>query len=90
MAFWSKWFGGGSAEAGPAKAAKSVEHKGFLIEATPYKADGQWQLAGRITKDGNEHKFVRADKFSSQEDAADIALSKGQLIVDQSGDSIFK
>jgi hypothetical protein len=91
MAFWSKLFGGGDkAEAGPAKALKSVEHKGFMIEATPYKSDGQWQLAGRITKDGKEHTFVRADKFSSQEDAADIAISKGQLIIDQSGESIFR
>jgi hypothetical protein len=88
MAFWSKWFGGGS-ESGPAKAVKSLEHKGFLIEAMPYKDGGQWQLAGRISKDGKEHKFVRADKFSSAEEAADIALSKGQLIVDQSGERIF-
>jgi hypothetical protein len=88
MAFWSKWFGGG--DQGPAKAVKSVEHKGFLIEAMPYKDGGQWQLAGRITRDGKEHKFVRADKFTSAEEAADIAISKGQLIVDQSGESIFR
>jgi hypothetical protein len=88
MAFWSKWFGGDSGGA-PAKAAKTLEHKGFLIEAMPYKEGGQWQLAGRISKAGKEHRFVRADKFSSAEEAADIALSKGQLIVDQSGERIF-
>jgi hypothetical protein len=88
MAFWSKWFSGG-AEAGPAKAVKSLEYKGFVIDAMPYKADGQWQLAGTISKDGKQHRFVRADKFSSAEEAADIALSKGQLIVDQSGERIF-
>ena len=66
-----------------------VMNKGFLIEAMPYKDGAQWQLAGRISKDGREHKFVRADKFSDQDECADIAISKGQLIVDQSGERIF-
>jgi hypothetical protein len=87
MAFWSKWFGAKSE--GPAAPAKTLEYKGFMIEALPYREGGQWQLAGRISKDGREHRFVRADKFTSAEEAADIALSKGQLIVDQSGERIF-
>ncbi len=90
MAFWSKWFGGGEGSGGVAKALKSLEYKGYLIEAVPFKDGGQWQLAGRISKDGKEHKFVRADKFSDVNDAAEIALSKGQLIVDQSGDRMFQ
>ena len=88
MAFWSKWFSsseGASAEG----AVKTLEYKGYLIEATPYKEGGQWQLAGQISKDGRQHKFVRADKFTSKDEAADIAISKGQLIVDQSGERIF-
>jgi hypothetical protein len=90
MAFWSKWFGGGSGgDATVAKPLKTLEHKGYLIEAMPYKDGGQWQLAGVISKDGKQHRFVRADKFSSAEEAADIAISKGQLIVDQSGERIF-
>jgi hypothetical protein len=88
MAFWSKLFGG-SAKGSPAL-LKSLEYKGYLIEASPYKEAGQWQLAGRISKDGREHRFVRADKFTSAEEAAEIALSKGQLIVDQSGDRMFQ
>jgi hypothetical protein len=87
MAFWSKWFGGGDDK--PLAAVKSMQYKGYVIEATPFKDGGQWQLAGRITKDGKEHKFVRADKFTSSDDAADIAMSKGQLIIDQMGDRIF-
>lgn len=87
MAFWSKWFS--SAPAGEANSVKSLEYKGYVIEAVPYKDGGQWQLAGRISKDGKEHRFVRADKFTSAEEASDIALSKGQLIVDQSGDRMF-
>jgi hypothetical protein len=91
MSFWKKLFGGGSGQgAGP---AKTLEYKGYLIEATPFPDGGQFQLAGVISKviDGarKEHKFIRADKFQSKDDAADIAISKGQLIIDQSGDRIF-
>jgi hypothetical protein len=89
MAFWSKWFSGGSSTESN-KAVKSLEYKDFLIEAAPYKEGGQWQLAGRISKGDKEHRFVRADKFSSAEETADIAISKGQLIIDQSGDQIFR
>jgi hypothetical protein len=87
MAFWSKWFS--AAPAGEAKAVKSLEYKGYVIDAMPYKDGGQWQLAGRITKDGQEHKFVRADKFTSADECAECAISKGQLIVDQSGERMF-
>jgi hypothetical protein len=87
MAFWSKWFS--SAPAGPAGPVKTLEYKGYVIDAMPYKDGGQWQLAGRISKDGKEHKFVRADKFADQQECADCALSKGQLIVDQSGERMF-
>ena len=87
MAFWSKWF---SSSAESSESIKSLEYKGFMIEAMPYKEGGQWQLAGVVSKDGKSHRFVRADKFSSAEEAADIALSKGQLIVDQLGEGMFK
>ncbi len=87
MAFWNKWFG--SSEAGEAKALRSEEYKGYLIEARPYKDGGQFQLAGTISKDGKVHRFVRADKFQDADECAGIAISKGQLIVDQSGARLF-
>ena len=87
MAFWSKWFS--STATSDATPAKSLENKGYLIEARPYKDGAQWQLAGAISKEGKVHQFVRADKFSSKDEAADIAISKGQLIIDQSGERIF-
>jgi hypothetical protein len=87
MAFWSKWFS--STVAADDSPAKTLEYKGFVIEARPYKDGAQWQLAGRISKDGKAHDFVRADKFSSKDEAADIAISRGQLIIDQSGDRMF-
>jgi hypothetical protein len=87
MAFWDKWF---SSPVVDSKPVKSLEYKGFLIEATPYKDGREYQLSGVISKDGKHHQFIRADKFSDKETAADIALSKGQLIVDQLGEGMFK
>jgi hypothetical protein len=86
MSWLSKLFGGGI---GQPAATKTLEYKGFLITAEPYKDGGQYQLAGVITKDGKTHRFIRADKFTDANEAADIALSKGQLIVDQQGERMF-
>ena len=80
MSWLKKLFGGGSETSQP---AKTLEYKGYVISAVPYKDGGQYQLAGEITKDGKTHRFVRADKFTDANEAADFALAKGQLIVDQ-------
>ncbi len=95
MSFLKKLFGGGDAGSGggDAAAAKTLEYKGFMIEARPYKEGGQYQLAGVITKevDGvrKEHKYVRADRFAGLDEAADIALAKGRQIIDERGDGVF-
>ncbi len=96
MSFWKSLFGmgGGAAVNGKPATSKSLEHKGCLIEAQPYAADGQFQVAGLISKeiDGvrKKHKFVRADRYASLDDAAEFSISKGRQIIDQLGDSIFK
>ncbi len=88
-------FGGGTEEAkgGPAATAKEAEHKGFIIRATPYKEGGQYQTAGTIVKEiggeMKEYKFVRADRFTTIEEAADLSLSKGRQIVDEQGEKMF-
>lgn len=95
MSFLKKLFGGGSSDgaAQPAKAKKETEYKGFLIQATPYKDNGQWQTCGVVSKtiDGapKEHRFIRADRFSDEDSAADHAIAKGQQIVDQMGERVF-
>jgi hypothetical protein len=57
------------------------------------KEGGQWRLAGTISKEiggvAKEHKFIRADLFSSKDEAEQFAVIKAQLIIDQSGDAIF-
>jgi hypothetical protein len=96
MSFLKRLFGigGGDADAGDASpAGNAIEHNGFKIQATPYKAEGQFQTCGVISKeiDGvmKEHRFVRADRFSSRNEAADMALKKGQQIVNEQGDRLF-
>jgi hypothetical protein len=97
MSFLKKLFGlgGGTDAAGSeAKPMKSGEHKGFTIAAAPFREGGQWQTAGVITReiDGTmkEHRFIRADRFGSAEEAADFALVKGRQIVDEQGERMFK
>jgi hypothetical protein len=64
-----------------------VEHTRFLIEAAPFPAEGQYQVAGVISKEiggvRKQHHFVRADRCSTPEDATEIALRKGRQIVDE-------
>ena len=81
-------------EPSPKARPKSVEHKGFRIYATPFSEGGQYQTAGRIEKDFDgetkEHRFIRAEKHPSREDAETFSISKGKQIVDEQGDKIFK
>ena len=92
MSWLKNLFGGGASSAVP-KSLKSAEHKGFTIEAQPYKEGGQFQLAGLISKevDGarKEHRFVRADRFTSIDEAADFTISKGRQIIDEQGERLF-
>ncbi len=92
MSFLKRLFGGGGS-AEPSRPAKELEHEGFLIKATPFQENGQWQTSGIITKeiDGatKEHRFIRADRFPSQDMAADHAIVKGKQIIDRMGERLF-
>ncbi|HEY7764381.1 MAG TPA: HlyU family transcriptional regulator [Aestuariivirgaceae bacterium] len=94
VSFFKSLFGLAGARAGNAAAAgKQVEHNGFLIKAQPYREGGRYQTAGIISKDidgvRKEHKFIRADSFSTFDEAAEFSLSKGRQIVDEQGDHLF-
>ena len=97
MSFLKRIFGGGSQSSdAPAKRAVGapVEHKGFSIQATPFKEQGQFQTSGVITKEINgvmqEHSFIRADRFTSEEVAVEQAIRKARQIIDEQGDMLFR
>ena len=86
-------FGGSKAAGSTGGVAKEAEHNGFHIAAVPYPEQGQYQVAGVISKEiggeKREHRFVRADRFATVEEAADFAIQKGRQIIDQQGDRVF-
>ena len=98
MSWLSRFFGGGAkahtSSDAPAKATAEIEHDGFTIRAEPYAAEGgQYQTAGTVLKvvegEPREHKFVRADRFGSLDDATSFSLQKGRQIVDEQGERVF-
>lgn len=92
MSFLKRLFGRSGGASG-SFAPETREFNGHVIYAEPVKDNGQWRLAGRITKDEDgtmkEHKFVRADLFSDRSDAVNFAFQKGELIISQMGKSLF-
>lgn len=97
MSFLKRLFGLGSSEqpSGDASTSvtKEVEHKGFLIKATPFKEGGQFQTSGTITKEVagtvREHRFIRADRFAALDDAVEVSIRKGQQLIDEQGERLF-
>ena len=89
--FLKKLFGGGGL--GEPEAGEAVEYNGYRIRPTPYRAEGQFQTAGTIEKDFpegmKEHRFVRAERHASKDEAATFAISKGKQIIDERGDKVF-
>lgn len=85
--------GGSGGGASSAPAAPSVEYKGYRITPAPYKARDQFQTAGKIEKDTPDglktHAFIRADTYSSWDDAVAFTTSKAKQIIDQQGDCMF-
>lgn len=91
MSFWKSLFGGGIASQSAPSARE--EYEGYEVLSTPIAEDGQYQVAGRISKTINgvlkAHNFRRADRFSTFEDAERFTFVKARQIIDQSGDRIF-
>jgi hypothetical protein len=94
MSFWKKLFGSGSVEETEGERGAAEEYKGFTIRAAPYKSEGQFQTAGIVEKEiagvRKEHKFIRADRHASYDDAVAFSLSKARQLVDEQGEQIFK
>ncbi|MCH9672851.1 MAG: transcriptional activator HlyU [Gammaproteobacteria bacterium] len=96
MGLFSKLFGrtrSGGETPDPSAQAASMAYEGYMICATPQSAGDQWRLAGFIrceTDSGAlERHFIRADMFSSRDEAERFALRKGQQIIDEQGADLF-
>ena len=99
MSFWKSLLGGKSATERGGDAPKEtlgepVDYNGFVIRAAPFKSEGQYQTAGIIAKDiagvHKEHRFIRADRHASIDDAMSFSLMKARKIVDEQGERMFE
>ncbi|MCJ8520722.1 hypothetical protein ABID21_003942 [Pseudorhizobium tarimense] len=87
-------FSGGSKSEAPASPAAEPQPCGdCLIFAEPIREGNQLRLAGRIEKDVNGERlvrhFIRADVFTSMDEALDCTFRKARQIIDQNGPSLF-
>ncbi len=94
--FFSKLFGrSGSTETESHVASGKTEaYAECTIRATPMREGAQFRLAGSIEKSIGEggvrvRNFIRADLFTSEQDAIDATFRKGRQIIDQTGPSLF-
>lgn len=91
MGLLQRLFGGGTAET---PVGETIEYNGYTIQPTPRPQGGQYLTAGVIRKafaDGErEQTFIRADTHASHEDACQHAIRKGQQLIDERGDTLFR
>lgn len=82
-----------AAGSAPEREGDGVEYHGYMIHPAPYAEAGQFQTAGRFVKvfdnGPKEHRFVRAEKHPSREDAETFSLTKARQIIDEQGDRMF-
>lgn len=89
MSLFKRLFGGNSAPD-----PEPERHEGFEIYPEPMPEDGKFRLAARIEKevDGarKSHRLIRADMFDSREAAAQAAVLKAKVLIDERGEAVFK
>ncbi len=89
MSLLKKLFGG--ATSAPKHTPET--YKDFTITPDPIPADGQHRIAAHITKeiDGEmkSHHLIRADTLMSANAAAEAAIDKAKIVIDQQGDRLF-
>ena len=92
--FVSKLFGGGNGSASTPREDAPLDYKGYSIVAAPRHEGGQWVVAGKIRKDGQEgaqeYDFIRADSYTSRDAAAEFTVIKAKQMIDLEGDMIFR
>lgn len=75
------------------QAAEPVAYKDFLIRPAPRRDGSHWHIAGSIVSeadpDGAAHEYIRADTFTSLEEAVRFTVIKGQQIIDERGKKLL-
>jgi len=75
------------------KKGEAVEYNGYTITPAPRTHEGQYLTAGIISKEFSEglreQHFIRADFFTSWDDACAQAVVKGKRIIEEQGDKLF-
>jgi len=97
MSFLKSLFGGRSAAEGGGGGKEilgdPVDYNGFIIRAAPFKSDEQYQTAGIVAKNVSgvrkEHRFIRADRHNTLNDALEFSLVKAKKLVDELGERMF-
>ena len=86
--------GGGGGEEKSGSGYPAEAHNGFEITPAPLRKEGGWLTAGVIAKEveggRKEHRFIRADTHTSEEEAARFSVLKAKQIIDEQGERIFR
>jgi hypothetical protein len=93
MSFLKKLFGGGESSGGAPKVASRESYKDFIIEAAPMAEGGQFRLRAFIVEseadDARRATVIRADLFTSSDQAAEFAVMKAKQVIDEQGAAVF-
>jgi hypothetical protein len=97
MSFLKSLFGGRSVaesgDGGKEILGDPVDYNGFIIRAAPFKSDEQYQTAGIVAKNVSgvhkEHRFIRADRHNTLNEALEFSLVKAKKLVDELGERMF-
>ncbi len=93
MSFLKKIFGGGGDGDGAPKAMSRETYKDYIIEASPMPEGGQFRLRAFIlesdAEDARKATVIRADLFTSADQAAEFAVMKAKQVIDEQGAGVF-
>ncbi len=95
MSLFKRLFGGSDENGGDAAAGAilETEHEGYSIRATPRKEGARFRLRAVISKEvgglPKEHILIRADLFSTADEAARAAVRKARQVIGEQGDGMF-
>lgn len=70
-----------------------VDYKGCSIQPDPIREGDLWRVAAEIRREHageiQVHRLIRADTMPDPAAAAEMALAKARLVIDQQGERLF-